>query len=161
MAAVFLTKQVVTSNGRDYGGFYEDRIARDIYNGDLYFDVRGQRLGKRDRIVEQAHANGQPIHLFARNRQGTYRYYGIADHAATSIVQRAAPLGVDPGVVEGLAFYHFVIQQQHIHNGGAGVVVPRDPAYGGYWKNKAPCIAMLVGGLGNIVSVGQTCFEAI
>jgi hypothetical protein len=161
MAAVFLTKQVVTSSGRNYGGFYEDRVARDIYTGDLYFDVRGQRRGKRDRIVEDAHTNGRPIHLFARNRQGTYRHYGIADHASALIVKRTAPDHVDPGVVEGLAFYHFVIKQQHILNGGEGEVVPKDPAYLGYWTNKAPCIAMLVGGLDNIVSVGRSCFEAI
>jgi hypothetical protein len=135
MAAIFITKEIIQTNGEDYGGIFKDRVARDIHTQDLYVDVRGQWQGRRDYVVDNAIQNDQNIHIFTRNKsKDNFTYWGLAKFVYKD--NRTAQVGVRGTTVRDLAYFHFVINNTDIVN----QEIPRNPLYVGGGCLKKACL---------------------
>ena len=152
MVAIFITNEIITSDGDNYGGIFNDRLARDIHNQDLYIDVRGQWQGRRDYIVDNSIINGDDIHIFSRNKKtDTFVYWGIAEFVYKD--NRRAQVGIKPTTVQELAFFHFIIKNSDIVN----ELIPRNQLFEGPGCLKKACLLRI--GHGNPTGAGiSQCF---
>jgi hypothetical protein len=136
MTSIFITKEIIVSTGPDYGGIFNDRVAIDIHNNDLYVDVRGQWQGRADHIVDESIASGSDIHIFTRNKvTDTFTYQGVATFQYKD--DRVARIGVKPDTVVDLAYYHFVIKSADIVN----EKIPRNSLFSGGGCFKKACLS--------------------
>jgi hypothetical protein len=135
MAAIFITNEIISVEGEDYGGIFKDRVARDIHTQDMYIDVRGQWQGRRDHVVDDAIQNNNNIHIFTRKKKtDLFTYQGIGEFVYKD--NRVAQIGVRPLLIHDLAFYHFTIKNNDIVN----QVIPRNALYTGSGCFKKACL---------------------
>jgi hypothetical protein len=135
MTSIFITNEIIESEGAEYGGIFSDRVAIDIHTKDLYVDVRGQWQGRRDHLVDESIADGLKIHIFTRNKKtDTFTHQGVAEFVYKDT--RTAQIGVKPETVNDLAFYHFVIKACDVVN----EKIPRNPLFNGGGCLKKACL---------------------
>lgn len=107
-AAVFTTAaKTMFSNGRNYGGGYDDKMVKQHEDGSMGFSVAGQWYGQDDHFISSAIRRGLPVHVFYRVHPAEpFTYYGAATE---NRVEREHPRAGRPVAKDRLSLFELKV----------------------------------------------------